>query len=173
VLLTVGRLQAPKDYSTLIAALERLRELSVRTRIVGDGPDRATISAAIHDRGLAESVELLGDRDDVETLLASADCFVLSSLSEGLPLSVLEAMATGLPVVASDVGGVHELVVDGVTGALVPPSDPDALAAALQALLADRERGAQLGAAGRARVLADFTVDRFQQAHLDLYRSLV
>ena len=172
LLLTVGRLQAPKDYATLVAALARLRDLSVRTQIVGDGPDRPVVTAALRDAGLDESVELLGDRDEVASLLAAADCFVLASRSEGLPLSVLEAMAAGLPVVASDVGGVHELVADGVTGSLVPPGDPAALADALRELLRDPARRLQLGAAGRARVLADFTVERFQEAHLELYRSL-
>ncbi len=173
VLVTVGRLQAPKDYATLVAALARLSDLPLLTRIVGDGPDRASVAAAVQHAGLADSVELLGDRDDVAELLAGADCFVLSSLSEGLPLSVLEAMAGGLPVVATDVGGVHELVVDGVTGTLVPPSDPGALADALRRLLVDPALRARLGAAGRARVLSDFTVEGVQQAHLDLYRTLL
>ena len=170
VLVTVGRLQAPKDFPTLIAALARLRDVSFRARIVGDGPDRQLVTAAIREAGLEDSVELLGGRDDVAALLADADCFVLSSRSEGLPLSVLEAMASGLPVVASDVGGVHELV-DEATGTLVPPNDPDALAEALRHLLLDPALRRKLGSAGHARVLTDFTVERFQQAHLELYRA--
>ncbi len=147
-LITVGRFQAPKDYPTLVAALARLREVPVSVRIVGGGPDLEAIASAVRAAGLEETVEFLGERDDVRALLAAADCFVLASHSEGLPLSVLEAMAAGLPVVASDVGGVHELVVDGETGTLVVPNEPHALAGALRDLLLDPARRQQLGAAG-------------------------
>lgn len=120
--------------------------------------------------GLTASVRLVGERDDVPELLSSSSVFVLSSSSEALPVSVLEAMAAGLPVVATRVGGVPELVVDGETGFLVPPSDAAALAAALQRLLDDPELRARLGAAGRARAEEHFALDSFVEGHLDLYR---
>jgi glycosyltransferase involved in cell wall biosynthesis len=166
VVISVGRLKEPKTFVTLARALARLEPSTFRALIVGDGPDRAQVEAQL--RG---PVELLGEREDVPSLLAAADVFVLSSASEGLPLSVLEAMACGLPVLASAVGGVPELVADA--GVLVPPNDAEALADALAELLADRERRRALGAAGRARVESEFSLARMRELHLELYSRLI
>jgi glycosyltransferase involved in cell wall biosynthesis len=168
-LIAVGRLKAPKDFLTLLRALAALSEHAFETLIVGEGPDRGEIEAEIARLGLDGRVQLAGERDDVADLLAGSDVFVLSSRSEGLPVSVLEAMAAELPVVASDVGGLSELVVDGETGLLVPTGDEAALGDALAGLLEDRERRRELGAAGRARAETLFDLAAFRQAHLDLY----
>jgi glycosyltransferase involved in cell wall biosynthesis len=169
-LISIGRLAAPKDWSTLLSAVESLDpETFSELVIVGDGPDRERVEDELA-RCSPGRLRLLGERADVPALLSDADVFVLASRSEGLPLSVIEAMAAGLPVVASDVGGVRELVRDGETGALVRPGDPAALAAALPPLLADRELRRRLGAAGRERAKALFDVSGFRRAHLELYR---
>jgi glycosyltransferase involved in cell wall biosynthesis len=107
----------------------------------------------------------------VAALLAAADIFALSSTSEGLPMTLLEAMAAGLPVVASAVGDVPEAVANGETGLLVPPADPDALAHSLRTVLADASLRRRLGAAGRERALALFDLPRFHDAHLRVYRD--
>ena len=167
--ITVGRLAAPKDPVTLVRALARVRGSPFTATIVGDGPDRAAVEAEIRAAGLEGVVELAGERHDVPRLLADADVFVLSTRSEGAPLSVLEAMAAGLPVVASAVGGVPEIVADGATGLLVPPDDAAALAAALEQLLADAALRRRLGAAGRERVRVRFDLAELQRAHLELY----
>jgi glycosyltransferase involved in cell wall biosynthesis len=171
-LVTVGRLQAPKDPITLLRALSELGR-PAEAVIVGDGPDRPAVESEVRRLGLQTAVRLTGERDDVAELLAEADLFVLSTRSEGLPLSILEAMAAGLPVVASDVGGVPELVVDGETGFLVPPGDPHALAAAIERLLDDPDLRRRLGAAGRLRVSEHFDLASARRAHLDLYRTLL
>jgi glycosyltransferase involved in cell wall biosynthesis len=168
-LIAVGRLKAPKDFMTLVRALAELPAGSFQGLIVGDGPDRAEVEAEIRRLGLEENVVLAGERSDVPELLAASDVFVLSSRSEGLPVSVLEAMAAELPVVASAVGGLAELVEDGVTGLLVPAGDERALAEALGRLVEDPEQRRSLGAAGRARAEAQFDLDTFRRAHLDLY----
>jgi glycosyltransferase involved in cell wall biosynthesis len=165
----VGRLAAPKDPVTLVRALARVQGSPFAATIVGDGPERPAVEAEIGAAGLEGVVELAGERHDVASLLAGADVFVLSSRSEGAPLSVLEAMAAGLPVVASAVGGVPESVADGATGLLVPPGDAAALAAALEQLLADSALRRRLGAAGRERVRARFDLAELQRAHLELY----
>jgi glycosyltransferase involved in cell wall biosynthesis len=168
-LIAVGRLKAPKDFLTLVRALAALPEGSFEALIVGDGPDRAELEAEIRRLGLEGRVELAGERTDVPELLAASDVFVLSSGSEGLPVSVLEGMAAELPVVASAVGGLDELVDDGVTGILVPPGDEGAFAQALGRLVEQPDLRRELGAAGRARAEAKFDLDAFRGAHLDLY----
>jgi glycosyltransferase involved in cell wall biosynthesis len=166
----VGRLKPPKDCLTLVRALAGLSPGSFEALIVGDGPDRGALEAEIRRLGLAERVQLAGERRDVPELLAASDVFVLSSASEGLPVSVLEAMAAELPVIASAVGGMSELVVDGETGLLVPPGDADELAAALGRVIADRNLRRRFGAAGRARAEELFDLRTFHREHMELYR---
>lgn len=168
-LIAVGRLKAPKDFLTLIRALAALPAGSFEAVIVGDGPDRDAVEAEIRRLGLDGSVRLTGERGDVPALLAGSDVFVLSSRSEGLPVSVLEAMAAELPIVASNVGGLAELVVDGESGILVPPGDPESLAGGLRRLIEDPELRRGLGAAARARAEASFDLASFQRAHVELY----
>jgi glycosyltransferase involved in cell wall biosynthesis len=162
-LLSVGRMREPKDFITLVRAIAALEPGTVRLRIAGDGPDKPALEAEIARLGLHPSVELLGTRDDVDELLAAADLFVLSSDSEGLPMSVLEAMAAGLPVVATAVGGIPELVADRETGMLVPPRDTTALAEAIRKIAGDRELRDRLGAAGRRRAQEEFSIERCLQ----------
>ena len=168
-IVTVGRLAAPKDALTLLRALATLGPLPFSARLVGDGPDRPAVEAEIRSLGLGDRVEPAGSRADVPALLAGADVFVLSSRSEGAPFSILEAMAAGLPVVATDVGGVRELVADGETGLLVPAGDPARLAEALRRLLEDPALRRRLGAAGHARARERFDLRALRDAHLELY----
>jgi glycosyltransferase involved in cell wall biosynthesis len=170
---SVGRLQEPKDFETLVRALGRLEPGTFRARLVGDGPDREHVQALLDELQLGDAAELVGTSDDVAGILAAADVFVLSSRSEGLPVAILEAMAMALPVVATDVGGIPELVADGQTGLLVPPGDVGALAVALEQLLRDAELRRRLGAAGRARAENEFSVERWREEHVELYRSLL
>jgi glycosyltransferase involved in cell wall biosynthesis len=164
----IGRFAYPKDFTTLLEALARVRT-PCHTVLVGDGPALPAIAAAVQEDGLFERVELVGARADIPELLARSDVFVLSSRSEGFPVSILEAMAAGLPVVATDVGGIAEAVEDGETGLLVPAADPEALARALERLLSDADLRRRLGAAGRARALRLFDVKRYRTAYVELY----
>ena len=167
----VGRLASPKDPFTLVTALSALNGRTFSALLVGDGPQRATVETQLAATPKAVPIELVGDRHDVPAVLAASHVFVLSTRSEGLPLTVLEAMAAGLPVVASRVGGIPEAVVDGETGLLVAPGDPEELAAALARLLDDPELRERLGAAGRSRVEKHFGREAFVEAHLELLRS--
>lgn len=169
LVVAVGRLKAPKDFLTLVRALALLPPGSCDAQIVGEGPDRAELEAEIRRLGIGERVLLAGERRDVPELLAGADAFVLSSASEAMPVSVLEAMAAGLPVVGSRVGGMSELVADGETGLLVEPGDPDVLAAALRRLLAEPELRRRMGDAGRDRARRRFALEPFRRAHVELY----
>jgi glycosyltransferase involved in cell wall biosynthesis len=165
-IVTVGRLVMPKSFWILGDALRLLPAGPRRVLVAGEGPQAKYLSDI-------PGVELLGDRDDVPELLAQGDLFVLSTLSEGMPISVLEAMAAGLPVVASAVGGIPEIVVDGETGLLVPPCDPAPLADAIRDLLGDRELRLRMGEAGRRRAVELFDVPRFRRDHLTLYDRLL
>ena len=169
-IVAVGRLQAPKDPLTLVRALALLSGPRFEALLVGDGPDRPAVEAELRRVRLEDVVELAGERVDVASILADSDIFVLASRSEAFPLTVLEAMAAGLPVVAPDVGGLAELVVEGETGLLVAPGDPGALASAIAQLVRDPALRERFGAAGRERVETRFTFESFRDAHLDLYR---
>jgi len=168
-IISVARLTPQKDVRSLVRALALLPSGSFHAQLVGDGEDRPAIEAEIEEAGLGDSVELLGDRRDVPDLLAAADIFSLASWWEALPIAILEAMAAGLPVVASDVDGVREMVVDGETGILVPPGEPERLAAALARLTEDAAARDMMGRAGRRHVMAHFGPERFLRAHRDLY----
>ena len=158
----VAALRPEKGHEVLFAALPALlrRRPGLVVACVGDGPARAAVAAAAGAAGVADCVRMLGARSDIPALLQAFDLVVLPShpAVETLPLSLIEAMAAGRAVVATRVGSVDELVQDGVTGRLVPPADPAALAAALEELLADPARRAVCEAAGRARA-AGFTLD--------------
>ena len=170
-LICVARLDPIKAHGDLIAVLPGLiaAHPGLSLDLVGEGPMRPAIEKQIESLGISGSVRLLGARTDVPDLLGAADLFVLPSLSEGMPGSVLEAMAMALPVVATRAGGTGEIVVDRTTGLLVEPGDRAGLAAALGALAADRERARALGRAGLSRVHQRYTRSAFIQAHERLY----
>jgi glycosyltransferase involved in cell wall biosynthesis len=170
-ILQVARLAAVKGQHTLLRALVSLdaHAVLVGRDLEHGGAYERELRDAAASLGVADRVFFAGARDDIPALLAGCDVFCLPSSMEGLPIVVLEAMAASRPVVASAVGGTPELVADGVTGLLVPPEDPVALAAALGSLLADPERARLLGAAGRDRVRREFSLQRSTARVLDLY----
>jgi glycosyltransferase involved in cell wall biosynthesis len=153
---TVGRLEPRKGTATLIAALAALRDAgrAFAAVVVGDGPLRAELERDIAARGLGAWVQMFGDRSEVRDVLAALDAFVLPSRTEGMSNALLEAMAMGLPAIATAVGGNPEVVTDGTTGLLVPADDPAAMAAALARMLDDASLASRLGAAAR-RVVED------------------
>ena len=157
-IIMVARLEPPKDPLTVVAALARLGALDWRCELIGEGPLRGEVELALERAGLAERVDLLGARDDVPVRLAQAQISMLITRREGFPLAVLEAMRAGLPVIASDVGGIGEAVRPDV-GALVRAGSAPALADALAPLIRDPQRRKQQGAAARARFLAEFQFD--------------
>ncbi len=150
--LIVARLDPIKNHAMLLDAVRiGLADLPAKLVIVGDGPERASVEAAIAGNGLGDRVLMLGSRRDVPRLLAAADAVALSSVSEGIPLSLIEAMAARLPVVATACGGMPEVVVPGETGLLAPSGDAPAFGAALRQLALNPELRRRLGAAGRLR----------------------
>jgi len=154
----VGTFKAQKGHRTLVEAAGTVvpRFPSLHLLLIGDGELVGEIRDQIHAAGLSDRIHFLGTRRDVPDLLAASDSFVLPSLWEGLSLALVEAMASGLPIVATDVSGTSRLVIDGVTGRLVPPGDPKALAEAMAELLEDPASAARLAAAGRERMAASF-----------------
>ncbi len=168
---SVGRLTDQKDPATLLRAWERIRQPH-RLVLVGDGYLRPRLEAMVRD-SMVGRVAVLGAREDVSALLRAADVFVLASRWEGLPLAVLEAMMSGLPVVATAVGGVAEAVVDGETGFLVSPQDPDALSSALGQLLDDPALRRRMGVAGQRRALEHFTETRMLRETAEVYARVL
>ena len=170
--LSVGRLTPAKNYPAALRAIARLRSRDARYVIAGDGPEREGLRAAASRLGIADRVEFAGHVADIRPLMRDADVFLMPSLWEGFGLAAVEAMDAGLPVVASDVPGLREVVgTDGACALLVDPSDADGIAAALDRLLGDPEARHALGAAGRGRARL-FGFDSCLRAHVELYRSL-
>jgi glycosyltransferase involved in cell wall biosynthesis len=172
--LQIGRLAGQKRPDVAVRAFARVRDThpAAELQLVGDGPWKPQLRQLVDELALGDAVQILGTRDDVPALLAKTACVLLTSDYEGCPYSVLEAMAAGAPVVATSVGGVPELVVNGETGFLVEPGNPEAAARAVESLLADPERARAMGEAGRARARALFSRERMV-AELDaLYREV-
>lgn len=174
IAIAVGRLAPEKDLRTLISAmaLAAPRVPDLELWIVGGGTEGEALAQQVAHLGLGDRVRLLGERQDVAALLGQAAMYVSSSLSEGLSLTLLEAMAAGLPVVATRVGGTPEVVVEGTTGLLVEPARPDQLAAALVELCRRRHDWRAMGRSGRDRVEAHFNATRMVDDYTQLYEQL-
>jgi glycosyltransferase involved in cell wall biosynthesis len=157
-----------KDQHTLMQAIARLEQ-----PIVGTGPDWEESKNMAKDLQITDRVVFLGDRLDVPDLLADAQIFVLSTHYEGAPISILEAMRCGLPIIATNVNGIPEQVTDRVTGLLVPHQDVNALAEAIATLIADPHTRQQMGAAGYQKFLQEFTVEQMVDKTQILYRSIL
>jgi glycosyltransferase involved in cell wall biosynthesis len=170
IVLTVARLDKQKGHTTLLEAAAQIPEAVFV--LVGDGPERARLQALCQSLALEERVIFTGFRSDIQSWLAHCDLFVLPSLYEGTSLSVLEAMAAGKPVIASDIPGNDEVIVHGKTGWLVPPGDAIQLSQALRALLVDTALAQRLALAGQAKVQREYSVkamvEQVEQVYADL-----
>lgn len=173
ILISVGRLVYQKAHNILIDALEAptVRELDVALYIAGEGSLRTRLEAQIQNLDLGNQVHLLGNKDNISTLLSVSDIFVLSSRWEGLPIALLEAMGTSLPVVATRVEGVEEVVQNGIQGLLVPPEDANALAEALLQLIKDPLLRTKMGIEARKRIHDYYTTEIMCRKYLEVMFS--
>lgn len=177
---SVGRLDPVKDHVNLLHAFRYLKDsirlpstMDLRLVIVGDGKERRRLESLVTELGLSRNVDLVGMQDDIGGYLSRFDIFVLSSRAEGMPLTVLEAMAVALPVVATRVGAIPEIVSDGRTGFIVPPENPRAMASALAKYIADTELRRQHGGAGLRRVRQEFGLQPMLAGYRKLYDALL
>jgi glycosyltransferase involved in cell wall biosynthesis len=167
----IARLSDVKGHEFLIDAMEDVKAAypEVKCLIIGEGPMEAALKSRVRDFGLEGSVIFLPIKNKTSEMLKMFDVFVLPSMSEGLGLAVMEAMAAGLPVVATAVGGLVDLIQDGETGFLVPPKDPDALAIAIVTLVADHNTASAMGERARASILKNYSVGQMITGTLDVY----
>jgi glycosyltransferase involved in cell wall biosynthesis len=177
VVLTVGRLSREKAHLDLLAAYKLLHDMNPailsKLIIVGDGPERARLEAAVDAHGLRERVIFTGQVSDVQVFYAAADVFVLPSHSEGSPNVLLEAMAASLPIVATAVGGVTEVVKHDESALLVPAQDPRALAAAAARVLTEQDLAARLTTKSTALIADRFTPQKYVRALVEIYREVI
>lgn len=172
---TVGRMQSEKDQLTLARAFVAVSQILLPTQrqlrlvMIGDGPLRSASADLLKQAGLGDLIWLPGDRSDVADIMRGLDLFVLPSLAEGISNTILEAMASGLPVVATAVGGNPELVLEGQTGALVPPSDPHKMALAICDYVMNPDKAKRHGSAARIRVEQCFGLDVMVKNYTDMY----
>lgn len=173
--LSAGRLHPQKAQSVLLEATRRLAEMhhGFRVLLAGEGPLREALEAQVRHLGLGGLVRLLGVRHDLPNLLRQVDAFVMSSLYEGLPLAILEAMAARLPVVATRAGGCHEIVIDGRTGFLVAPGNAEELSQAMSRVMTDRGKARTMGAEGRRVVEEEYRIERSAERTLALFETCI
>jgi glycosyltransferase involved in cell wall biosynthesis len=173
--LFVGRLAPEKGLHALIDAWPIVRRAfpAARLTLIGEGPERRSLEARIAGLELADAIQLPGASRDQTALLDAADLFVLPSREEGMSVALLEAMAAGIPAVATAIPGNLKLVADGVHGRLAPPDDPEGLARAIVAQWSDPEAALRMGREARARVIERYSIASVARAHLDLFAKLV
>jgi glycosyltransferase involved in cell wall biosynthesis len=174
LVITVGNMHSRvKGHYELVEAVRSIRDPfpNAKFLIVGDGEERPRIERAAQQAGVGDMFVFLGQRADIPDLLSCCDLFVLPSLAEGLPNAILEAMASGLPVVATRVGGIPEIIEDGRTGLMVPPKDPKALAEAIMRVLRDAEFATMLADSGQERVHSEFSFHRAVESLNHLYTT--
>ncbi len=171
----IGRLSMEKGADIFLEAAARiLVELpSTKFVVVGEGPDRDKLESLIDQLKIRGSVSMLGRRNDMPSVYASLDIMVSTSRQEGLPIAILEGMASGLPIVATAVGEVPTLISTGYTGMLVPPQKVDSIATAIMALLRSPEERRRLGAAARTRIKNEFSADRMTADYLRVYNEAI
>ena len=174
-LVQIGRMDEQKGHSVALEAFPRVLEAFPKARLlfVGDGPLRASLENQARRLGLDGRVEFLGIRSDIPSLLRRADLFWMPSRFEGLPIACLEAMACGLPTVTTNVVGLREVAVDGVTSCVVPPDSPDALAQASLRILKDPALATRMGLAGRQRVVEKFSIERTADEYVRAYEDII
>jgi sugar transferase (PEP-CTERM/EpsH1 system associated) len=170
----VARLAPDKDHATLLDAFAEIlsRHPSARLVLVGDGELREPLASRSKTLRIDSAVEFLGTRDDVADLLSAFDVFVLSSKREGLGITLIEAMAAGLPTVGTAVGGIPEVIVDGKTGTLVPPADEAALASAIAWMIENRDAARGMGEAGKRRARDEFSLDAMISRYEAVYDAV-
>ncbi|MDE2027686.1 MAG: glycosyltransferase [Candidatus Omnitrophica bacterium] len=170
----VGRLSPEKDHLTLFKAIKNIVSDSkdVCLFVVGDGDQRSCLEQYCVQHRLSDNIHFLGFRNDIPLILRSLDVFALSSLTEGVPLTILEAMASGVPVVATNVGGNSEIIENNVTGLLVPAGDPNAVEQALRRLLNDRDLAGRLGKLAHERVCERYSLNTMIEKYMEVYNSL-
>lgn len=175
IIMHIGSFTPEKNHDGLLDAFDRVRETmpDVHLVLVGDGPLAAEIGIRARESAWRTSIHMLGNRPDADRIVAAADLLVLTSRIEGIPGVVLEAAAQGIPAVATDVGGMREAIQDGVTGRMVPEGDMTAVALATIDLLRSDETRREMGSAARARMVAEFEIERVCARYEDLYRTLI
>lgn len=175
LILMVGVIRAVKRHDVALKAFAQVwkKHPQARLLLAGDGPMRGDIEALAQELGIAAAVRFLGHRDDVPDLMAAADCSLLTSRSEGVPQAVTQALGLGLPTVATAVGGVPELVIDGQTGLLAPSGDDTAVAAALNRLIEDPALALALGSAARAHARTRYSLNAMLDATEALYARVL
>jgi glycosyltransferase involved in cell wall biosynthesis len=171
-MIMVARFNEQKDQATLLRAIARLKHHSLHLNLAGSGPSFETCKALAVELGISDRLSFLGDRRDVPELLQQSQVFILSTHYEGLPISILEAMRCGLPVIGSSVNGIPEEVEQGQTGFVVPPRDPEALAKALDRILSSSELRISMGIAAKAKFEREFTIDRMTDETQMIYAEV-
>jgi len=171
IILTVARLNKQKGHKYLLEAAGMVDYANFV--FAGDGPERDNLEAYARKLQIDDRIKFLGHREDTPTLINGCDLFVLPSLFEGLPLTIIEAMAAGKPVIASDIPGIDEEVIQDETGLLVPKENPEALGAAINSLLSNPEYAQRLGSAGRIRANEEFSADKMVKRISDIYEELI